>query len=324
MRILLVTGAAAPGGLHQHLLTLARGLLREGLRVQVALPQDARADPLAEACVRAGAGVARVGVAGKRDLRGALALRGLVARTRPDVVHVHLSSPVEGFPALLALRAGGAARIVTTEHAPTWHPLRRPWSRAVKRLLARRVAAVIAVSRSDARFLEEEFGLPAARLHVVENGVELDGYPGLRARGGEFRIGYLGALEPKKGIEDLLHAASLLSVADVEVALAGEGSLAAALAGRPRCRLHGRVADPRSFLAGLDVFAFPSHQEAMPLALLEAMAAGLPVVATRVGGIPEAVEDGISGLLVPPHRPDLLGAALARIAADPAGARRLG
>jgi glycosyltransferase involved in cell wall biosynthesis len=334
-RVLLMAGASSPGGLHQHVATLTRGLRRLGLEVHVVLPPNEGADSLASQCEAAGAAVSRVAVRGKWDLAGALAVRRLVTRERPDVIHVHLSSPVEGLPALLALRAGGAPRLVTTEHAPTWFPLRRTYSSIAKRLVGRGVAAVIAVSQADARFLEQEFGVLKERLYVVPNGVDLDGYDhdrraarltcGLPVDAG-FLVGYLGALEPKKGIEDLLEAASASRINGLIVALAGEGSMAARLSqgAHPPCRLLGQLDDPKLFLASLDAFAFPSHQEALPLALLEAMAARLPVIATRVGGIPEAVEDGVSGLLVEPHRPDQLEAALQRIAEDRELALRLG
>ena len=81
--------------------------------------------------------------------------------------------------------------------------------------------------------------------------------------------------------------------------------------------------DKDAFLTALDFFVFPSHQEALPLALLEAMGAGLPIIATRVGGVPEAIEDGASGLLVEPHHPAQIAAALRRLIADEDLARRL-
>jgi len=331
-RVLLLTGAASPGGLHRHLQILAEGLVRRGVAVHVVLPKAQGADTVARACAAAGGTVTRLAVAGKTDLAGWRALRGLTARTGADVVHVHLSSPVEAFPALLALRAGGARRIVTTEHAPTWFPLRRPWSRAAKRLVGRGVAAVIAVSEADAAFLRAAFGVPANKLRVVRNGVPLDGYGMDRAEARRacglpedgFLVGYLGALEDKKGVADLLRAADCAGVRGLRVALAGEGSLRSALAARTDGLVLGPLSDPRPFLRSLDVFAFPSHQEALPLAVLEAMAAGLPLVATRVGGIPEAVEDEETGLLVPPRDPERLAAALRRLAEDPALARRLG
>ena len=331
-RVLLLTGAASPGGLHRHVQLLAEGLLRRGLAVHVVLPAAPGANALAGACAGAGATVTRLTVSGRTDLAGWRALRALTRRARADVVHVHLSSPVESLPALLALWAGGARRLVTTEHAPTWFPLRHAWSRTAKRAVGRAVQAVIAVSEADAAFLREEFAVPEHKLHVVRNGVPLHADTGTRAEARRacglpqeaFLVGYLGALEEKKGVLDLLRAAASASLAGAQVVLAGEGSLGPQLAGQPRCLLLGRLEDPRPFLRSLDVFAFPSHQEALPLALLEAMAAGLPVVATRVGGIPEAVEDEATGLLVPPKDPERMAAALHRLAADPALARRLG
>ena len=331
-RVLLLTGAASPGGLHRHLQLLAEGLLRRGVAVHAVMPAAPGADALARACAAAGGTITRLAVAGKRDVAGWRALRRLAARTGADLVHVHLSSPVEALPALLALRAGGARRVVTTEHAPTWFPLRRPWSRAAKRVVGRGVGAVIAVSEADAAFLRAEFGVPARKLHVVRNGVPLEGDGRTRGEArracglpeGAFLVGYLGALEEKKGLLDLLPAAASAGIEGLQVVMAGEGSLGPELAARPGCLLLGRLEDPRPFLRSLDVFAFPSHQEALPLALLEAMAAGLPIVATRVGGIPEAVEDEGTGLLVPPRDRERLASALRRLAADPDLARRLG
>ncbi len=331
-RVLLLTGAASPGGLHRHLQLLAEGLLRRGIAVHAVLPPAPGAETLARACEAAGASVCRRSVSGKTDVRGWRALRKMAAEQEADVVHVHLASPVEAFPALIALRAGGARRIVTTEHAPTWSPLRRPWSRTAKRVVGRGVAAVIAVSEADAAFLQAEFGVPAHKLHVVRNGVPLHGYAMTRAEARRalglpqdaFLVGYLGALEEKKGLKDLLGAAASVVIDGLQVVLAGEGSLGAELAGRPGCLLLGPLPDPRAFLRSLDVFALPSHQEALPLALLEAMAAGLPIVATAVGGIPEAVENEGTGLLVPPGDPEKLASALRRLARDPGLAGRLG
>ena len=86
----------------------------------------------------------------------------------------------------------------------------------------------------------------------------------------------------------------------------------------------GQRADVARLLGALDIFVLPSLREALPIAVMEAMAMGLPVVATRVGGIPEVVEDGMTGCLVPPGDEAALAAALGRLVADPALAARLG
>jgi glycosyltransferase involved in cell wall biosynthesis len=113
------------------------------------------------------------------------------------------------------------------------------------------------------------------------------------------------------------------------LALAGEGSLESEIRRRAaslalQVSILGRVEAMDSFLASIDLFALPSHQEAMPLALLEAMSAARPVVASRVGGIPEVIEHGSTGLLVGPSSPAELAAALRRLARDPDLRRQLG
>ena len=296
-------------------------------------------DPVARACEAAGVAVTRLAVTGKTDLAGQARLRSLVAGERPDLLHVHLASPVEAMPALLAARAGGARHIVTTEHAPAWAPLRKAWSVPAKRLTGRLLDAVIAVCEADARWLESEYGVPAERLRIVRNGVvpfaELPPRAQARAALGlpadAFVAGAVGALEEKKGVLDLLAAARLVApdIPALTLLFAGEGSLAATLSARTGAAgvplaLPGPREDVDAVLASLDVFVLPSWQEALPLALLEAMHAGCAIVASRVGGIPEAIRHEAEGLLVEPRRPDELAAALARLAADAALRERLG
>ena len=115
----------------------------------------------------------------------------------------------------------------------------------------------------------------------------------------------------------------------IVVAMAGEGSLMAQLKEDAAQRkfpvlLPGFLPDVSSFLAALDIFALVSHGESMPLALLEAMHAGLPILAARVGGVPEVISDGVTGILVQPARPDLIAEALKKLTAEPAWAGRLG
>ncbi len=324
------------GGLLAHLGLLADGLRRAGHDVVAVLSPDPGAEPAAVGARRAGARVERCEVRGRADAAGMRALARLVARERPEVFHLHLSSPVEGVPALLAARWAGARALVTTEHAPTWAPLRRFYSRSVKRLATRLLRAVVAVCESDSCFLSAELGVPRRLIRVIPNGVPAIATPPkeeARARlglpAGAAIVGYVGALEAKKGVEDLLEAARLCGPPRPAVALAGRGGLEAALRARSAASscpvfLLGHVDDVPAFLGAVDLFVLPSHQEALPLALLEAMRAGLPIVATRVGGVPEAVRHEETGLLVAPGRPDALAAAIGRLAVDAGLARRLG
>jgi glycosyltransferase involved in cell wall biosynthesis len=148
-------------------------------------------------------------------------------------------------------------------------------------------------------------------------------------------IGYAKGLRDYYGPLDLLDAAARLRDEGVpfRLRIAGSGPLEATLGDeiarrelRELVQLTGALSPDElpAFFAGIDVFAMPSHREGYGVAALEASASGKPVVATNVGGIPEVVRDGATGLLVPPHDPAALAAALGRLAADPALRRRMG
>ncbi|HKY31764.1 MAG TPA: glycosyltransferase family 4 protein, partial [Candidatus Polarisedimenticolia bacterium] len=337
MRVVLHAGAEVTGGLLAHVALLARETAAAGHEVCVALSEAAGADPAARRCREAGALVERISVKGKGDWRGMAALRRSVRRLRADVFHAHLSSPIEGIPVLAAARAGGARIVLTTEHAPTHFPLERFYSRAAKRIASRALDAVVAVCASDAAFLRDAFGVPERLLRVIPNGVDPVRPDPDRSAAREARgvggaagpvVGFLGALEPKKGVLDLLEAFEQMEAEGRALLLAGEGSLEHEVRRRteapgPRVVALGREEDLPGFMASIDLFALPSHQEAMPLALLQAMSAARPIVASRVGGIPEALGEGAAGRLVEPGRPEALARALDDLWRAPVEARRL-
>jgi hypothetical protein len=178
---------------------------------------------------------------------------------------------------------------------------------------------------------------------VIPNGVELDRFATVREQRatkraeldleGGFVILSIARLQPVKGLTDLIGAVALLRdrVDRPLLLVVGGGSqraelerLVATTGLADLVRLEGEVADPRPYLAAADVFALASTREGLPNALLEAMAAGLPIVATRVGGVPEAVEDGVSGLLVDSADPGALAEAIVHLWRDPELRRRLG
>lgn len=339
MRVMQIAGARTRGGLLTHVQALTEGLVRSGHQLDVVVSPDPDIDTVAADLTHAGATVHRMGVRGKMDLAGSRALHRRVAAVQPDVVHLHLSSPVEATSALMAARWAGRHRMVTTEHAPKHAPLRRFYSATVKRALGRRLDRVIAVCRSDADYLVQEFGLESDSITVIANGTvdrkePLPSREEARSRLGidetaGFVIGYVGSLSAQKGVRELVDAARKVDIPDLVLALAGRGPLFVALeAQRPklpyRLELLGQLHDIGSFLACLDAFVLPSHSESMPLALLEAMHAGLPIVSTHVGGIPEALEDGISGILIPPARPRELCAALHSLWSDRKKSARMG
>jgi colanic acid/amylovoran biosynthesis glycosyltransferase len=177
------------------------------------------------------------------------------------------------------------------------------------------------------------------KLHLVRCGVDPEEFAPRQRQGGgadgDLRILTVGRVEPVKGHAILLEAIALLAERgiDARATVVGDGSLlpgltrrAAELGIHARVRFEGSVGQDRirDHYAGADVFCLPSFGEGVPVVLMEAMAMELPVVASRVMGIPELVEHGTSGLLVPPARPDLLADALQRLAADRGLRRKMG
>jgi len=217
-------------------------------------------------------------------------------------------------------------------------PVRRsPGSRILYADAADRIAAI----SDGVRAALIASGVPADRIRVVPSGIDLEPFQApcdraaLRARlgidVGTFLVLNVAALAPHKSQETLLEAAALLRgrVAGLRVWIAGEGperrALEARLAGTGAggaVRLLGFREDVADLLRAADLFCISSWLEGLGTSILDAMAAGLPVVATRVGGIPEVVADGETGLLVEPRSPALLAEAIASLAGDPS--RRAG
>ena len=266
----------------------------------------------------------------------ARATRRLLGKWRPEVVHGSAADA-----GLLPLVLPPGVGVVATSHhpnPPTLPPL-SPGSLALLRRLQnpyleahllRRAHRVIAVSAWSADTLRQRGYLPSSRpVAVVPNGVGKEwtrtvGSP--RGHDGDPTFLCVGRLEPAKGWDVLLSAmAGSEALRSAQVAFVGVGpdqkaltdnSVAQGLA--DRIELKGWLDPPalRAHLAGATALVLPSRRENYPLVLLEGMAAGIPVVATQVGGIPEMIEDGVSGLLVPPDDPDALAAALARVSTD--------
>jgi glycosyltransferase involved in cell wall biosynthesis len=190
---------------------------------------------------------------------------------------------------------------------------------------------IVANCRAAADQLEAE-RVPGRKIRVIYNGVERHTAPAAR-RARLRRIVAVANLRPEKGHDVLLGAATdvLDSFPDSVFELVGDGqergrleAAAAALGISQSISFSGHCDDVTARLDAADIFVLPSRSEAFPNALLEAMTAGLPVVASRVGGVLEVVRDGETGLLVPPDDPGALGATLRRLIADPALAGRLG
>ena len=248
-------------------------------------------------------------------------------RLRPDILQVNLITPWSCRYALLAgmlLRHRGMVAVEQLPHASTSRVHR--WFKAVS---SRRLAAHVAVGEGSAREVERLAGLPAGSVRTIHHGVPdlpLQSRP--RPSSG-FVVGSVGRLDRQKGLDVLVDA--LPAVPDAFVLLVGDGPEREDLLARPaaagvaeRIAITGWQEDARNFLTALDVFVLPSRFEGFPQAVVEAMLAERPVVASDVGSVSESVIDGETGFLVPPDDAPALADALARLRDDAELRRELG
>ena len=276
--------------------------------------------PIADELASRGSAV--VALAEPDGLRPGLVLRLclLLRRWRADVVHAHNTKPL--LYAAPAARMAGVRRVVYTRHGQRFGARRRETT--ALRLACRLVDFVVCVSEDGARLCDAE-GVERGKISTIPNGVDLDRFRASGPRPGGPLV-MVGRLSREKGVENLIAAFGIASreAPGLRLLVAGGGPRAAELQGlvarlglAGSIRLLGEVRDVRRVLRRGSVFVLPSLTEGISLTLLEAMATGLPVVATRVGGTPEVVLDGVTGLLVPPGSPEALAAAIIRLHGDP-------
>ena len=267
-------------------------------------------------------------------------LRRVVARRAPHVVETHM------IKSHFLVKLAGLARNlpwVAFHHGYTTTDLKMRLYNRVNRWTLPSATRVATVCAPFARQLERA-GVSPERIFVRHSSVAQAARAGdeevrelksrLGIRDGERVVISVGRLSREKGHADLVRALGHLvrtnPVLEFKAVIAGDGpererveAEAAAAGLRERVVLAGHADDVRPFYALADVMALPSHSEGSPVALLEAMAAGVPVVATAVGGVPEVAADGESALLVPPRDPRAFAAALGRVLTDAALARTL-
>ncbi|MFN8598855.1 MAG: glycosyltransferase family 4 protein [Candidatus Binatia bacterium] len=266
------------------------------------------------------------------DPRAGLALRAATARFRADVVHHHTSRALSLAPYV----SRDVVQLVTRrmDYAPRGAGPYVRW-------LYGRMDAVIAISRAAREALAAR-GIDAARVAIVPSGVAVESFRDLDRTAARASFGIaddapvvaiVASLHERKGHAVLLDALARLAADGVAplCLAAGTGPEGDALQDRAqrlgvaaRVRWLGQVADVRSVLAAADVVAMPSLAEGLGVAAIEAMAASRPVVASAVGGLPELIDDGVQGLLVPPGDAAALAAALRRVLGDAALRARLG
>jgi glycosyltransferase involved in cell wall biosynthesis len=326
------------GGPVDHAADVAAAFARLGHESHVVGPAGEYVDRLVES----GARWHRVEVGHKLDTRGAREVGRLLTRLEPDVVHgqdrragmvgrlwawrhrVPSVYTLHGVPDSLAELVPGNRAV-----APRRRSDRLAYLTAERQLARVPRSAVVVPCGALGDYAHDHVGVPAERIRVVTNGIPERWLTAPRERtAAEAPLAvWLGLMAPVKRVESLVEAVA--GVPGLRLRLVGDGPLRErieALGARlgSRLELTGFAADPLPLLAEGDLFVLPSAAEACPIALLQAMALGLACVATRVGGVPDLVRDGVDGVLVDAGDDAALRAALAALAADPARRASLG
>ena len=338
MRILLLTTHVEIGGISSYVTTLARGLVQRGHHVHVA----SSGGTLEGEIIRAGALHWRVDLRTKSELhpkvwRAATEVQGWLRQTPVDVIHAQ--TRVAQVVAALVSRSGRVP-YVTTCHGF----YRRRWGRRWFPCWGERT---IAISRPVETHLRQDFGLPQDRVRLVPTGIDVERvkqaiHPEeqaawrrrLEEAPGDRFVATMSRLVAMKGVDLFLRALAEASrsVNGLRGIVIGDGEerprlekLAQELGLERRVAFVGTLPDPASLLSLCRIFVFPvMGLEGLGLSALEAMALGLPVVATKVGGLTDAVEHGYSGFLVPPGDATAMAKRLRQLIDDPELAKRMG
>lgn len=340
LRIALLSESKAFGGAEHYLLLLAEGVRALGHEAVFFLPGDADWRPRVEEGTWAVCECSGDPSAG--FLKRMSALRRALKRIAPDILHINLPSTyAASFSAGAMVGRLQGCRVVTTEHLSM---IGRSRKRApIKAFFTSFVDEIIAVSDATRRGLVETHGIGERKITVVLNGVnlkELDSVSRDQARSrlgtepGAVVLGCAGELIKRKGHSYLIDAFAEIKKdheGRLQLIVVGDGVERGELERQVKSEgiedsvvFAGNVTGAGPLLKAFDIFVMPSLMEAMPFALLEAMAGGVPCVATDVWGIPEVVRDGETGLLVPAGDTPALKRAILRLLADPGLRGRMG
>lgn len=335
LKVIHVIGGGEFGGAEQHILELLARFPAGEIDPKVIAFYDAR---FAQTLRERGVKVHVVKGIRRFDLRLLTALKRLFLAERPHIIHTH--GVKANFFGRLAARWSGFPRLVTTVHSVLRydypHPVAYTLASWMDRSTRRFSLRFIAISGAVRDYLLRE-GVPPERIRLVHHGIDASRFYRPEAReevrtqwglGGEhFAVGMVGRLVKVKGAEVFVDAAAALARRhdDARFVLVGDGPERAAieehirrLGLEDRFVLAGFRQDIPECLAALDCFVSASFFEGLGLSVLEAMAAGVPVVATAVGGVLDFLSDGENGLLVPAGDPERLAGALAAMIEDPA------
>lgn len=345
IRLTLYSDALYFGGAEGYLALLARYLDPGAFEITLIAPEEEGSKLLCDRIREAGGSVHHLPRPGFRWMQALPEMTRVLRRIGGDVLHINLPSSYDaGLSSVAwAARRAGYRRVVSTEHLPM---VARKYKRfPVKFLFSPSIDQVIVVAEATRRILSRRHGIDSERIVVVPNGVPepapmaAEERSVLRASWGcrpsDLLLGITGQLTRRKGHHVLLRAlaGALLArkAAPLRLVVTGGGeeegalrALSAELGLSERITWLGRRDDAARLMRALDLFVLPSEIEAMPLTILEAMAAGLPVLSTSIFGIPEVVVEGETGRLVRPNDPEELARALLRITSDRAALEAMG
>jgi glycosyltransferase involved in cell wall biosynthesis len=316
VRVTCYLDASQPGGSSNSLALLINSL---GPRFEVSVVGSS-ADMLTEVSSRRVDVLTRLvpPVKNKFDFRAMRQHMRAIRELRPDILHVNLDNP---WTAQYGLLIGVLTR---TPVVAVVHMLAPPWRRRQQwlvQVMARGVDVYVAVSGYTARNVERLLHRPKGSVRIIHNGVLEPSQLAAQRLGPGIQLGAVGRLSPEKGFEYLIE--SMTDLSPCHLTVVGDGPERPRLEGlirkhglEDRVTLAGWVEPPWTSRLTFDILVAPSLEDSFPLVLLEAMMAGIPVVASDVGGIPEIVEPGRTGLLVPPRNPVALADAIERLQQD--------
>jgi glycosyltransferase involved in cell wall biosynthesis len=343
IRLLLVESGRAVGGTERVVWELATRLPAARFDLRVWLSDDRGVDELAAALEQADLSVDRMAeVESRWNWKGMLATWSRLRALKPDLVHIHHVWPAADRYLSMIARAAGVPHVVVTEHITGESHSRG--QRTLKRDELKNADAVTAVTAAIVDTLARDYAIERSLVRVIPNGADTPDEEREAPLARRWRERFLatplkplwvvaGRLEEQKGHDILFDALVALARIglDFTLAVAGDGSRrgwleqrALSLGLSPRVQFVGQLDDVGPLLAAADGVVLPSRWEGLPLVLLEAMARGRPIVATAVGGVAEALEDGVTGTLVPPNDVGALAAALEHLHRRADRAWRLG
>lgn len=341
VRVIHVNTARSWRGGEQQVLYLAEGLAAQGIPQKLVCPPGS---PLATRARSAGIDVVERRLGGYVDFPSSRAIAKLARAFEADLLHLHTAQAhaIGTRAARWAGRGGQRPKTVIARRV-AYSIFRHSFFRLNRLKYTRGVDRILCITEAVRNVLIED-GLPTEQLVVVPSGIDparFEAIPDTSAAlqaelgvpDGAWVLGSVGALTPEKGHRHLLDAVGPVAeaVPHLHLVIAGTGDERAALESQARALgIADRVTfagfrdDVPALLRWFDALAFPSLMEGMGTTVLDALCCGLPVVASRAGGIPEVIRDGIDGLLVPPGDPVALAAGLVRLATEPETARDLG